>query len=198
MRLNSITTTGIAGAVWANATRTLTTTLPAADSTANTDFTFPIGNKSDAAVTTVGTVASIIAYVKGVLNRTVRPTADVADNVTFADVIGNKSDAAVTTGGVVASILAYLKGILGIIGIASIQTFSIALDDPATSNTATINAVNTSRYFLIPLGWTTNNAAAGTNTMGRFILTNSTTVTATRVGGTGTLTGYGMIIEMKW
>ena len=41
--------------------------VPAADAATNTTPAHVIGNKSDAAVSTVGTVASIIAYIKGLL-----------------------------------------------------------------------------------------------------------------------------------
>lgn len=80
--------------------------------------------------------------------------------------------------------------------IKSLQTFTIALADPDTSGTATITSVDTARYLLIPLGQTTDNInAQQEDSQGRFILTNATTVTFSRVGTTGALTGYGMIVE---
>lgn len=43
--------------------------VPDADSTANADVCDVVGNKTDAAVTTVGTTKSIVAYVKGLLGE---------------------------------------------------------------------------------------------------------------------------------
>lgn len=63
-----------------------------ADSTNNSYINDPIGNKTDAAVTTVGTTKSIIAYIKGLLGLHPVPTADVTTNTTMRDVIGNKTD----------------------------------------------------------------------------------------------------------
>jgi len=42
--------------------------VPAADSTANAQMRDPIGNKTDAAVETVGTTKSIMAYIKGIID----------------------------------------------------------------------------------------------------------------------------------
>ena len=87
--------------------------VPAPDSTANVLERDVIGNKSDAAVTTVGTTASIMAYIKGVLSWLLVPTADAATNTSTRDVVGNKTDAAITTGiiGTTNSIMAYIKGL---------------------------------------------------------------------------------------
>ena len=53
---------------------------PTADSASNDHLSDVIGNKSDAAVTLVGVVASIIAYVKGILNAiSTNNTADQID-----------------------------------------------------------------------------------------------------------------------
>ena len=87
--------------------------VPTPDSTANVVERDVVGNKSDAAVTTVGTTASIIAYVKGILSWLLVPTADAVTNTSTRDVIGNKTDAAITTGivGTTNSIIAYIKGL---------------------------------------------------------------------------------------
>lgn len=109
------------------------TSLPAADTTANTTFAEVIGNKGDAAVTTVGTTKSIMAYAKGILNRmptsgTVATASDISTavngiplavpaanstaNTNERDVIGNKSDAAVSDVVTTASLMAYMKALI--------------------------------------------------------------------------------------
>lgn len=45
--------------------------VPAADATANAEVRDVVGNKTDAAVTTVGTNKSLMAYVKGLLGKSV-------------------------------------------------------------------------------------------------------------------------------
>lgn len=70
----------------------------------------------------------------------------------------------------------------------SLQNPTITIVDTATSNTATINAVDTTKTFLNYQGTDVGDNASGnsSNWMSRLILTNSTTVTATRGGTTGT------------
>jgi hypothetical protein len=86
--------------------------IPAADVTANTNIRDVVGNKTDTAVTTVGTTKSLMGYVKGTLDSVVVPTADTTDNNSIRDVIGNKSDALVTDVRTTASVIAYLKGLI--------------------------------------------------------------------------------------
>ncbi len=54
-----------------NGVRTIesSSNVPPADSTLNNTTAQVIGNKTDAAVTTVGNVASALAYIKGLLNQ---------------------------------------------------------------------------------------------------------------------------------
>lgn len=113
--------------------------VPVADSTDNVYERDVIGNKEDAAVITVGTTASSIAYIKGLLNQlgTISNTAgtpaigeilgdfanttlvsklnvatiDSVSNLNISDQLGNKEDAAVSTVGTANSQMAYLKGI---------------------------------------------------------------------------------------
>lgn len=66
--------------------------VPAADSTNNVTVEDAIGNKTDAATTTVGTTSSIMKYIKGLLGLHPVPTADVTTNTSMRDVIGNKTD----------------------------------------------------------------------------------------------------------
>lgn len=85
--------------------------VPTADATTNTNERDVIGNKTDAAVSVVGTTKTIIAYVKGLIGLHAAGTTDAATATFARDVIGNKSDAAVTTVGTASSIMAYLKGL---------------------------------------------------------------------------------------
>lgn len=58
--------------------------VPAADSTANQTTGHVVGNKSDAAVTTVGVVASLMAYEKGLLNQAaaIKAVTDAEETLT--------------------------------------------------------------------------------------------------------------------
>ena len=73
--------------------------VPAADATTNTDERDVIGNKTDTAVTTVGTTKSIIAYIKGLLGMIVPSrTAVTATGVIVEDgTSGTPSIVAVAT-----------------------------------------------------------------------------------------------------
>ena len=70
--------------------------------------------------------------------------------------------------------------------INSIQRGTIAVANGTSSNTATITAVVVANTELRQLGQTT--AAASTNDMVYLVLTNTTTITATRVGTSGVTT----------
>lgn len=84
--------------------------VPSADATANALERDVIGNKTDAAVTTVGTTKSLMAYLKGAINWLTVPSADATANASAADVIGNKTDAAIYVPGTQNSLAAYAKG----------------------------------------------------------------------------------------
>lgn len=65
--------------------------------------------------------------------------------------------------------------------ISSIQRGTITIAAGATTGTATISSVTTSRAFLIICGYTTDNTSEnGAEVMPRITLTNATTITATR------------------
>lgn len=86
--------------------------VPVADVATNTLLRDVAGNKTDAAVTAVGTTKSIIAYAKGLVSMLTVAVADAATNAWAGDVVGNKTDAAVVAVGTTKSILAYVKGLL--------------------------------------------------------------------------------------
>lgn len=126
------------------------------------------------------------------------PAADATTNTLIGEVIGNKTDAAQTVVAGTRSLMGYIKGLLGMVGTNSVQTGTITMTDPATSNTATVTAVNTGRYFLIMLGSTTNNTSQnGAIVNARITLTNATTITAARDTGTGNVTVGFLLVEMK-
>jgi len=132
--------------------------VPTADATANARMRDVVGNKTDAAVVTVGTVATIIAYVKGLLNSLAThatalathnttlgvvegyhaiATTDTAVNAHMRDVVGNKLDTAQTTVGGIRSTIAYVKGLLNIAldhqyqKLTKVATFTnLTVDDP--------------------------------------------------------------------
>lgn len=133
---------GGSGKAWApvssSATIIADLDVPTADSTDNVLERDVIGNKTDAAVGTVGTTSSIIAYIKGLVsglgtlvntggvatlgamlgdfaNTTLIsklniPTANSTNNVSVADVGGNKTDSSVYVPTDTASNIAYSKG----------------------------------------------------------------------------------------
>jgi hypothetical protein len=90
--------------------------VPTADATTNVYSRDVVGIKTDAAVQTVGTTKSIVAYVKGILTYLLVATADATTNTAAKDVIGNKEDAAVTTVATTKTIMAYVKGVVGVAG----------------------------------------------------------------------------------
>lgn len=97
------------------------------DGTANTLERDVIGNKTDAAVTAVGTTKSIEAYVKGLVTMNTVIAADSANNAFAGSVIGNKTDASVQAISATASIAGYVKGLTDAIsGTAGLATFPAA------------------------------------------------------------------------
>lgn len=87
-----------------------TLAVPSADAVTNTNERDVIGNKTDAAVTAVGTTKSIAAYAKGLITMNTVQSADSTSNAFAGDVIGNKTDAAVYFPTTTKSLEAYLKG----------------------------------------------------------------------------------------
>ena len=84
--------------------------VPSADSTANALERDVVGNKTDAAVTAVGTTKSIAAYAKGLVTMSTVQSADSSNNAFAGDVVGNKTDASVYVPGSTNSLAAYAKG----------------------------------------------------------------------------------------
>lgn len=78
--------------------------------------------------------------------------------------------------------------------IKAIYRGTIAIANTATSNTATITSVDTTKALIFPLGVeSTETSVANTNV--RVALTNATTVTASRGGSTGSVTVGFQVVE---
>jgi len=107
---------GSAAAVSGGSNSSITALLavPSADVTTNTNERDVIGNKTDAAITAVGTTKTVTAYAKGLVTMNTVQSADSTNNAFAGDVIGNKTDAAVYTPGTTKSILAHAKGQLDV------------------------------------------------------------------------------------
>lgn len=99
---------------------------PAANTTTSTLVKEVVGHKSDADVWTIGTTHSIVAYVKGVLQRLLVAPANGTFNNSWGDVIGNKTDSTVTAVGTDKSLAAYTKGILSQTGAPGVDSTSNA------------------------------------------------------------------------
>jgi hypothetical protein len=84
--------------------------VPTADVTTNVNARDVTGNKTDAAVTAVGTTKSLAAYAKGLVTMNTVQSADSTNNAFAGDVVGNKTDASVYVPGTTKSLAAYAKG----------------------------------------------------------------------------------------
>jgi len=113
--------------------------VPAADAVTNVNERDVIGNKTDAAVTAVGTTKSILAFVKGLITMCTVQAADSANNAFAGDVVGNKTDAAAYFPTTTKSLAAYIKGN------ADLQ------EGVVTSATAVM--VNGNTLFTVTGGW---------------------------------------------
>lgn len=89
--------------------------VPSADGTANSYSRDVVGHKEDAAVETVGTTKSLMAYLKGLIGLHNVPTADATTNTSISDVVGNKTDAGVQAVTTTKTLMAYLKACLDIL-----------------------------------------------------------------------------------
>lgn len=78
----------------------------------------------------------------------------------------------------------------------SIQTGTVTIANTATSGTATVTAVVTAKTALSLDGWRDDDAVGlSQNVYAHIVLTNSTTVTATRIGTAGTLIAAFTLLE---
>lgn len=175
----------------------------AADSTANTLERDVVGNKTDAAVTSVTTTKSLMAYLKGVLNEvesgtyglshlntqvdstvtnTTKPAADATANAVMADVVGDKADAAQQTVGTTRSLMGYIKALLTNLT----STRAGYLDKlNITGNVANQGSVDVvDGYFDVPT------ADVATNAQERDVVGNKTDAAVTAVGTTKSITAY--------
>jgi hypothetical protein len=87
--------------------------------------------------------------------------------------------------------------LIGAGGIKSIQRGTISFS--GTSQTATVSSVNTSKSTLRRLGQTNNGGASATqaNDESNLVLTNATTITASKIGATNTVV-VSYELEERW
>jgi len=95
--------------------------VPSADATANAVMRDVVGNKSDAAQTTVETTRSIIGYVKGLLGCFGVPAGNSQANTKMNEVIGNKGDTFTVSHGPYNSLVAYAKGLIELLCAPSVD-----------------------------------------------------------------------------
>jgi len=100
--------------------------VPAADATANAQINEVVGNKEDAAQVTVGTTRSLVGYVKGLMNSTIR-TIEKTDGT----VVGTADALFTITGGPirVKSIIGIVTTVIG--AVASNGTLQATVTEPA-------------------------------------------------------------------
>ena len=172
--------------------------VPTADATTNAYERDAVGNKTDAAVTTVGTTKSLMAYIKGLLGLHPVPTADATTNTNMRDVVGNKTDAAVSTATTTKSLMAYIKGILALLLVPTADaTTNATINDVVGNKTdAAVNAVavNKSLMGYLKALIAGSHTAAGTTFWVQKSLTSSAVVQA-GVDITGASSGGDLEIE---
>lgn len=136
--------------------------VPTADATTNTLLRDVAGNKTDAAVTAVGTQKSLMGYLKGVVNMLTVAVADAVTNAWAGDVVGNKTDAAAFVGAATKSIVAYLKAIL----LLNKNVITVALANTDMTGTVTRFTVTGGPILVRHLGLhITTVLPAGANTL---------------------------------
>ena len=186
-----------------NAALATNITVPTADATDNTVERDVIGNKADAAQTTVGTTRSLMGYLKGVLTNLTAtragyldnlsagatslatsdtvPTADANTNTLSRDVVGNKTDAAVVAVGTTKSLMAHLKGVM---------TMLIKPAADGTGNTYVADVVGSKDD-------TANQTVGTTSSLMRYVKALLTNYTTTRAGYIDNLSGGAVALASK-
>ena len=133
--------------------------VPVADVTTNTNERDVIGNKTDAAVTAVGTTKSLAAYAKGLVTMNTVQSADSTNNAFAGDVVGNKTDAAVYVPGTTKSVAAYVKGVADLQERVAFKAAAVMVDN---DDIFTITGGPIEILSLVSVCVTTNDATAST------------------------------------
>jgi roadblock/LC7 domain-containing protein len=197
-----------------------TLAVPTANDSTNAYERDVIGNKTDTAVTAVGTTASILAYIKGVLNQLV--TAIAAPVAAFATLYGNANARVVTktstsnlTSGTLFNIVGSVQ-ILSIIGRVSTAIQNSAQTVKLTSTCDSLAAVDLcaattiTNFAVKSLLWLTGTFAdvmsgggvtainvVAANASPIVISTTTSGVISTVFGTSGSLTGA-IVWEVLW
>lgn len=135
----------------------------------------------------------LVAYMKGDFTDKVDEAIANSSTQGVLDLIGATADTGGSTmaGTVMAKLNAIISG--GISTVKSVQRGIITIAGGKASATATINAVNMSKSEISYAGLLTGSDYGGTSTATHLVLTNATTVTATR--GTS---GYTTKVEIPY
>lgn len=155
------------------------------------------GTSGTATITSVTTGNSIVLY----NGQVCQVTGSSAQSTTIVHIqLTNATTVTVTRGASSGSavighfmVLEFKSGILQ----SSTQNGTIAIAAASTSNTATITSVTTANTLLLYNGQISSNGSDAGNSWAYLVLTNATTVTATRVGTSGTQTPAFSVLEFK-
>ena len=166
--------------------------VPAPDSVLNVNECDVVGNKADASVGAVGATASMMAYIKGILNAITAggpgpavPVPDTINNLNERDVVGNKTDAAVGTVGLTASLMAYIKAILNAVVGGALGTVT----DVAST---VVNNATTAMSYIKGIVTNTNKPAADSVADGVMadVVGDKSDAAQSTIGTTRSLMGY--------
>jgi hypothetical protein len=147
----------------------------------------------------IGALMGVPGKLKTLLDRLTATRAGYLDNLDAA--ISTRASASVWTSGL-ATELGGLDTAIAAIPLSvinSIQAISITMSS-ASSATQTITGVVVAKSVVVFTGFSCDATAASANfhhVMSKLALTNTTTVTASRNGSTGTVIVNGFVVEFK-
>lgn len=166
----------------------------------SSQFTPSVGNSYDVDCTSAGFTVALSSMTTPQVGQEIKINKFGTNAVYFLGTVNGSSN--LSRGDNFNSVLRYSGSSWGWNlmsgGVKSIQTGTITLTSPASSNTATITSVNTAKAHVIPRGVTFDNSATQPfNTLCRWTLTNATTVTLERDSGgtTGNVVGAFTVVE---
>lgn len=145
----------------------------------------------------IGALMGIPGKLKTLLDRLTATRAGYLDNLSAGAVA--QAGTALSTAQWTNTRAGYLDNIPSIptTPINSIQYGEVSIAAAATSATATITSVTTSKTVLVFLGSRMTSGSTASDFQGSLTLTNSTTVTGTRQGTGGTLVLRFVAVEFK-
>lgn len=153
-------------------------------------------NSATSTIASVVAANTIVSFNRVYCNNTGSnnaPSAQIEVELTDATTLtANRVASSGVNAGVTVSVIEFHPGVL-----RSVQRGSIALSASVSTNTATVTSVDTNKAWLINRGTYVNVAAADAYILGRFLLSNATTITFERWTNDGltTLTGFYDLVE---